>query len=317
MPLVLEQSTFEGRNLLLYDSNGAILGGLQVRSNRRYLTPRMLYRYCGMIFEFPNGAEWRIFRLNANNSVGRMLRQVDHNTVNPGNYIILDQNKGALAISVTSDTAPRRLHSRSVGSSQINRDRNLLQKNFRDRLRERDRVCAISGRHRLIKDRPYASLEAAHIFPVSRVSQWDSQNFRTFITDTRPPSVIGASGLYSPQNGLLLTVDIHEAFDYWEVGVDPDEGYKVIDFSDDELRVGGRSLSSSAFNSPNPNDRVSPDLLRWHLRMCLLRNMKGNAGTPAWESDLGPDNMGAILNEPDAGERMEVELFTRLGPLIA
>ncbi|GAD99774.1 hypothetical protein PVAR5_8501 [Paecilomyces variotii No. 5] len=317
MALVLEQSAYEFRNLLLYGSNGAILGGLQLRTDRPYLTPKMLYRYCGMIFEFPNGAQWRIFRLNANNSVGRLLRQVDHNTVDPGNYIILDQNKGALAVSVTSDSAPRRVHSRSVGSSPITRDRNPLQKNFRDRLRERDRACAISGKHRQISYRPYAGLEAAHIFPVSRIGQWQAQNFRSHITDTRPPSAIGASGLYSPQNGLLLFVDIHEQFDYWEVGVDPDEGYKVVDFSDDQLRVGGRSLASSAFNSPNPNDRVSPELLRWHLRMCLLRNMKGNAGTPAWESDLGPDIMGAIMDEPDAGERMEVELFTRLGPLIA
>ncbi|KAJ9295702.1 hypothetical protein DTO271G3_5725 [Paecilomyces variotii] len=92
--------------------------------------------------------------------------------------------------------------------------------------------------------------------------------------DTRPPSAIGASGLYSPQNGLLLSVDIHEAVDNWEIGVDPDEGYKIVDFSNDELMIGGRSLALSAFNSPNPNDRVSPDLLRRHLRMCLLQKMK-------------------------------------------
>jgi hypothetical protein len=51
--------------------------------------------------------------------------------------------------------------------------------------------------------------------------------------------------------------------------------------------------------------------------MCLLENMKGNAGTPPWEFDLGPDNMGAILDEPDAGERTEAELFARLGSLVA
>lgn len=90
----------------------------------------------------------------------------------------------------------------------------------------------------------------------------------------------------------------------------------IIDFSNDELQLGGRYLSSSAINSPNTNDRVSPDLLRWHLRMCLLQQMKGNAGIPAWESDIAPD-MEAILDEPDAGERMEAELYTRLGPYIA
>jgi hypothetical protein len=45
--------------------------------------------------------------------------------------------------------------------------------------------------------------------------------------------------------------------------------------------------------------------------------MKGNAGTPPWEHDLGPDNMGEILDQADAGERMEAELFSRLGSLVA
>lgn len=53
----------------------------------------MLYRYCGLILQFPAGAEWLIYRLDAANSVGLPLRQVDQNTVDPGNYMILDQSK--------------------------------------------------------------------------------------------------------------------------------------------------------------------------------------------------------------------------------
>lgn len=45
--------------------------------------------------------------------------------------------------------------------------------------------------------------------------------------------------------------------------------------------------------------------------------MKGNAGFPAWEHDLGPDDIGEIMNGPEPEERMETELFTRLGGLIA
>ena len=44
--------------------------------------------------------------------------------------------------------------------------------------------------------------------------------------------------------------------------------------------------------------------------------MKGNAGTPGWEHDLGPDDMGEIFNEMD-GERMEAELSSRLGSMLA
>lgn len=94
------------------------------------------------------------------------------------------------------------------------------------------------------------------------------------------------------------------------------QDYRIIDLGEDHQMLGGRCLSKSAISALDPNHRVSADLLRWHLRMCILENMKGNAGTPGWEHDLGPDNMGEILDEMD-GERMEAELSSRLGSMLA
>lgn len=91
----------------------------------------------------------------------------------------------------------------------------------------------------------------------------------------------------------------------------------VVCFEEDSLMIGGRRLQASAINSTDPNKRVSPDLLRWHLRMCVLQNMKGDAGATQWEYDLGPDDIGEVMQQADAGQRMEAELFSRLGPLIA
>jgi hypothetical protein len=46
--------------------------------------------------------------------------------------------------------------------------------------------------------------------------------------------------------------------------------------------------------------------------------MKANAEPqPLWEEDLGEDNMGQILEQQDAAERMEVEMFTRLRGFVA
>lgn len=94
------------------------------------------------------------------------------------------------------------------------------------------------------------------------------------------------------------------------------QDYRIICFGEDHQMLGGRRLSESAIGALDPNYRVSADLLRWHLRMCILENMKGNAGTPGWEHDLGPDNMGEMLDEMD-GERMEAELSSRLGSMLA
>ncbi|OXV10353.1 hypothetical protein Egran_01886 [Elaphomyces granulatus] len=318
MARVLEMSNYPERNLLLYDNNGTIVGGLEIREHSRYISADMLYRYCREIVQFPAGAvDWEIFHLQGDGSTGSLLQRVDRSMVSPGNYVILDPNRGPITINVSPDREPRRVHSRSASSSQIARGRQQFQRYFRDGLRERDRACAITGQSFRLRDDPFNGLEAVHIYPVSRVSELVAQNYRRWITDDNNAGRIGETGLYSLQNGLLLTANMHRTWDSFGVAVDPDADFKIVNFGEDTFEVGGRRLRNTAINPRDPNSRVSPDLLRWNLRMCLLRNMKGNAGTPQWDCDLGPDNIGEILAEPGAAERMEVELFTRLAPLIA
>lgn len=51
--------------------------------------------------------------------------------------------------------------------------------------------------------------------------------------------------------------------------------------------------------------------------MCVYWNFKASAEPQMpWEDDLVEDDIGEILEQPDAAERMEVELYTRLGELI-
>lgn len=49
------------------------------------------------------------------------------------------------------------------------------------------------------------------IYPVNRLSEWNTKNFRQWIIDTSSSQRIGYSGLYSLQNGLLSNSDIHMA----------------------------------------------------------------------------------------------------------
>ncbi|KAJ6087570.1 hypothetical protein N7467_006484 [Penicillium canescens] len=95
-------------------------------------------------------------------------------------------------------------------------------------------------------------------------------------------------------------------------------GYKIIVFAEDSNGLGGTRLRGSARDGTHQSNRVSANLLRWHLRICIYHNMKANAEPQSlWEEDLGEDNMGQILEQQDAAERMEVELFTRLGGFVA
>jgi hypothetical protein len=98
----------------------------------------------------------------------------------------------------------------------------LQQRYFRDGLRQRDRTCAISGLDVRLRDESFHGLEAAHIYPVSRVSEWEANNYRRWISDTSDDRRIGTTGLYSLQNGLLLVNLLHQTWDSFGVAVDPD-----------------------------------------------------------------------------------------------
>jgi len=58
---------------------------------------------------------------------------------------------------------------------------------------------------------------------------------------------------------------------------------------------------------------VSDQLLRWHFRQSVLANVRG-AGEPIFEHDFPPgtDMMSEICEGPYAGERLEMEVASRL-----
>lgn len=76
-------------------------------------------------------------------------------------------------------------------------------------------------------------------------------------------------------------------------------------------RVVGQYLDAAYFARP---DAPIDPLLRWHFRQAVLANMRG-AGEPVFEHDFPPgsDIAGDILRGPKAAERMQFELFGRLG----
>ncbi|CAI7615232.1 unnamed protein product [Penicillium viridicatum] len=315
----LQPPTYPQLNLRICQDNGPLLAALEVPTDRQYqyISPEMLYRYCSLIFLFPNENEWAIYNLLENGNTGAALRHSSRAPVGPGNYIVLDTDGNPTTVNLTTECAPHRVRTRDINSQvQGQNDRDRLQRSFRDSIRSRDRCCAITGPSTLVShDNPFQGVEATHVFPVSMLEGWRRDGYRRYITDTRPDSEIGESGLYSAQNGLLLRADIHAYFDAFVIGIDPDADYKIIVFGSDTTGLGGTRLRDSARSG---TQRVSPDLLRWHLRMCLYYNLNANAERrPIWEEDLEEDPMGSILMQPDAAERMEVELFTRLGGLVA
>ncbi|KAF8416248.1 HNH endonuclease-domain-containing protein [Tirmania nivea] len=180
---------------------------------------------------------------------------------------------------------------------------------FRDAIRGRDERCVISG---IVNRRaPYnwSLFEAAHIFPLEAENLWIRCNYGRWITDIDGHT--GVSKINSCQNGFLLRRDVHGDFDQYLLSVNPDDGYKVVVFTLDDLGIDGRTLDPVCRNAADPH-RVSDELLRWHFRQSVLANMRG-AGEPVFEHDFaGVDMVHEISSGPYGKERFEMEVAARL-----
>ncbi|KAL2833488.1 hypothetical protein BJY01DRAFT_93298 [Aspergillus pseudoustus] len=304
------------RNIHIYHHDGHVIGGTFQHGS---ITCSNLYDMCSIFLDFPSSAAnphtWAVFELGVDGSTGPIVPK-NRTRIATGNYIILTSARGPIAVRPTEREAVRRIWSESASTQRLS-DK---QKHFRNQLRSRDQACAVTGYTRA----DFLSLEAAHIVPVARQHEWRPSQGEYgqsgSSTDTAAiDTLIGEDELYSLQNGLLLHRSIHPQFDVYEWAIDPRDGYKVTVFHQKEtiLPIDGRSLSEKSRCQGGPAEwRVSDNALRWHFEQAVLKNMKGAAGEqwPDWEYDMGEggDIISEIMQGPEPGVRMELELGNRL-----
>ncbi|KAJ5902310.1 hypothetical protein N7495_002838 [Penicillium taxi] len=144
---------------------------------------------------------------------------------------------------------------------------------------------------------------------------------KAFYKAVRKRDQIGAHSAYinSMQNGSCMRSDLHAAFNDNDISINPDDGYKIYEFTNNEDGIDGRVLPLFCRTRVDPN-AVSNDLLRWHWQQTLLKNLKG-ATEPIWEFDFQiAERMEAELlahfheyvsDDPEAEGRREAEHFAR------
>jgi hypothetical protein len=165
----------------------------------------------------------------------------------------------------------------------------------------------VTGRINLDADADiWVGFEAAHIFPLALDQIFTGLGFAQLITHNFPPEV------NSPQNGILLRADIHCLWDNYFIAVNPNNGYRVQSFRPSTWEYHGNVLHTVCCRPADPLSVIDA-LLLWHYEQAVFCNMRG-AGEPILEFDFPPgtDMMGEIRAGPQAAERMEAELFTRL-----
>ncbi|KFY49595.1 hypothetical protein V496_09896 [Pseudogymnoascus sp. VKM F-4515 (FW-2607)] len=287
------------RNVHIYDNDGQVLGAFYQNGS---ITNIDLYGMCDI---FIIAAEqFTLFRHNKDGSTGsRVIKNEE--TLLAELYVILTNNGKPNSVRITHECAPRRIVTRDASSKSTPQT-----KLFHDRVFARDNQCVISGTQH-ISPADFSLFNAAHIFPYAREQAWVNEYMSRWITDKAPSEEQGENKIHSVQNGLLVRVDVHKLFDIYGVSVNVDDGYRIVCFGPDPINIDGRTLSLRCRDPKNP-DRVSDQLLQWHYRQAALAMVKGKGQKP-WDDSYDSDIMAEIQEGPDAAERMEVELFTRLG----
>ena len=277
----------EGRNVHIYDliEPEIEIGGLLLQPG---VTNTNFYAMIEIIviFESP-------FFLQ--DKEGTEIKKDDH-PLQPGNYYIISPSP----FQLTNESPITRMISLATGDRV---------RPFQEAIRSRDRQCIISGQPvpTFGGKTFWGRFKAAHIFPLAKEGIWRDQNYGRWIA-IQPAE---GGSINSVQNGILLRSDIHHEFDAFNISINPDDNYKVIAFTPIGENIEGRCVDPELFTRP---DAPVDQLLRWHFRQAVLTNMKA-AGEPIFEHDFPPgsDIVGEILQGPKPGERMEFELFNRLG----
>ncbi|RDW90558.1 uncharacterized protein DSM5745_02333 [Aspergillus mulundensis] len=302
--------TFRPRNVHIFAGNGDYLGGLFLNNPPR-ITNARFQTYCARFIVFAQGSQWRLYVLGGDNQAQSMVLR-NSSAMRRGRYVILGPERQQIPVTLRTDPAQRRVPTNQPPTSRLRGN----QRHFRRAVLARDGRCAITGAEGP-PERPNRGLVAAHIYPVARQNEWARNNLQqAWLTDTSPAQSISPNGLFSAQNGLLLSSGyLHESFDSFDVGIDPDDNYRVVVFNTDRMNLGGRSLNART-RQGNVNHRVSDHCLRWHFQQCILTHMRG-AGEPIWDLfDDDYEDTNAIMEHEDAAELMEAQLATRLGAFI-
>jgi len=201
------------------------------------------------------------------NQRGSPLNPNNSDILEIGTYVLLSEGGNFIAVGYTLDMPPRREYS-------INDTYKSHSTDFTTRIRNRDRRCCFTGRE--VFGNNFTGFEAVHIFPLGQTDEWDRRDMQRFITD---PLVPENDKINSIQQGFLCLATEHKLFDDYQIGVNPDDEYRITDFGASNPNA---TLDGKQFYIADVEEyfRPSDALLRDHYRQCVLACMK-TAAEPA------------------------------------
>ncbi|KAK2465774.1 hypothetical protein APHAL10511_002318 [Amanita phalloides] len=253
----------------------------------------------------------RLFRCASIHDLNRRGIPLDPNSsdvLEIGTYVLLNEGGSFITMGHVIDMPLRREYSYNDTCTPRSTD-------FTTRVRDRDGRCCFTGREVLGNN--FTGFEAAHILPMGQTDDWNRRNLQRFVTDPLAPA---NDKMNSIQQGFLCLSTEHKLFDDYQIGVNPDDEYRITDFggSNPNITLDGRQFYVADVEE---HFRPSHALLRDHYRQCVLACIKAVTGPahlrrfdPNIDLGRGGFNLeeGGWWSGREGKEQLEVELAARL-----
>lgn len=307
--LVLEKMATESelprlqkRNVEVVDSDGAVIAGFWQYGTLQW---DEFYRY--MITFVVTTTAWTIFQFDTVQQRRGAPCEPSAGIVHSGHYILLSSAGEPLRIGLVP-TLPRPrnpTHSNTPARGSY----------YRTRGRARDGKCVITN----LQTQTYSRLKVAHIFPRAHDVEWIRKGFPSKITDTADEADMGGrTKIDSVQNVITLRSDLHDAWDNYEFGVDPNNNYRITAFTNGNADLNGLYLQLDHIQDPTlrPLDELFTD----HFMQGIFKHMKG-AGEVGWSYEDYDEAFGdgsfnlsnvKIWDTDEGRKRFELALSDRL-----
>ncbi|KAH8984125.1 hypothetical protein EDB92DRAFT_1502550 [Lactarius akahatsu] len=301
-----ELPRLQKRNVEVFDSDGAVIAGFWQYGT---LTWDEFCRY--MITFVVTTTAWTIFQYDTQDDTTQQRRgapcQPSAGIVHPGHYILLSSTGEPLRIGLVPTLPRLRYPTHSNTPAPVS--------SYHARGRARDGKCLITG----LQTQTYSRLKVAHIFPRAHNAEWIRKGYPSKITDTADEVVMGGpTKIDSVQNVITMRSDLHGAWDNYEIGVDPNNNYRITAFTNGNADVNDLYLKLDHIQDPTlrPLDELFTD----HFMQGIFKHMKG-AGEVSWSCEDVDDASGdgslklsnpKIWGTEEGRKRFELALSDRL-----
>ncbi|TDL22300.1 hypothetical protein BD410DRAFT_256495 [Rickenella mellea] len=201
---------------------------------------------------------------------GPALEDDSQSPIHPGNYCIMAPDGSLMPVSVQI-TYPNPFSDADIISPPLW----IGELSFDDQVRKRDGRCVVTGKP--VEGNEASDFTAVHIIPPSFHSYLFTLATGSLSVPDKPPQEY-----FSVKNGLLMASDVAKSFVECEIGIDVDDGYRIVQFHHSDVLDLSR-CKNLIFTDAHPDLWPSDYFLREHFKLAVQSSVSHGGETDGFD----------------------------------